>query len=73
MAYVREQYGVPAKRGMRVKVFGASGFQMGTVTRATHYVFIRLDGSKHSRPYHPTDPGITYATLLPPEDSTDGK
>lgn len=49
--YVRQYYGVPAKRGARVQCEGASG----TVTSATHYVFVRLDGQRHPRPYHPLD------------------
>lgn len=57
MDYVRTQYRVPVKRGMRVTTIDGSE---GTVTRATHYVYVRLDGRKHSRPYHPMD--LTYST-----------
>lgn len=51
MDYVREAYGVPAKRGGRVTVDGRAG----TITRATHYVWVRFDDAKHSRPFHPSD------------------
>lgn len=64
--YVRRYYGVPAKRGMRVTVCSSNERdRMGTITRATHYVWIRLDGDKRSRPYHPKDPGIRWPTPSP--------
>lgn len=50
--YVRDHYSMPwLKRGLAVLALG----KPGTVTDATHYVFVRLDGQKHSRPYHPSD------------------
>ena len=49
--YVRKTYGVPAARGVRVLY----GERRGVITSATHYVHVRLDGEKFSRPYHPTD------------------
>ena len=52
--YVRDHYGVPAKRGMRV----AMGDREGTITSADHYVHVRFDGQKHSVPVHPLD--LTY-------------
>ena len=57
MDYVREAYGVPAKRGMRVRLASdPGGVVLGRVTSATHYVFVRWDGSGHHPwPYHPTD------------------
>lgn len=48
--YVRSRYHVPAKRGMRVRVQGREG----TITRLTHYIWVRFDGAKHSDPCHPT-------------------
>lgn len=49
--YVRAYYGVPAKRGARVLYAG----RPGVITRgAGAHIRIRLDGEKHSRPYHPT-------------------
>ena len=38
MKWVREYYGVPAKRGMRVRVDG----RPGVITSATHHIFVRL-------------------------------
>jgi hypothetical protein len=61
--YVRRFYGVPAKRGGRVLVTESNGAKFyGTITRATHYVFVRIDGEKHARPYHPED--VEYMTPL---------
>lgn len=31
----------------------------GVITKATHHIYVRLDGEKHSFPYHPTD-GVEY-------------
>ena len=50
-AYVRWAYGVPAKRGMRVTVDG----RPGVITAPNgHYIRVRFDGERHSRPCHPT-------------------
>jgi hypothetical protein len=54
--YIRRQYGVPVKRLGSVLVNG----KLGTITYATHHVYIRLNGERHSKPYHPTDPAIKY-------------
>lgn len=63
MKYIRDTYGVPVARGRRVEVRQSNGAVFyGIITRATHYVWIRLDGMRHARPYHPTDPDITYLT-----------
>jgi hypothetical protein len=54
--YVNRTYGTNFKPGMRVKV-NYNG-KCGAVARKrhyTHYVFVRLDGAKHARPYHPSD------------------
>lgn len=58
--YVRSYYRVPAKCGMRVTVPDGSE---GVITRATHYVYVRLDGMKFSRPYHPMD--LKYPEVSP--------
>lgn len=56
LEYVRDYYGVPAYRGMRVNVYGKDGvIEKGEGS----YIMVRLDGDKHARPYHPTD-GVTY-------------
>lgn len=51
VAYVRDQYGVPAKRGARVVFDG----QPGVITSCPGaYVRVRLDDHNHSVPAHPT-------------------
>ncbi len=49
--YIAKTYGKTFKRGQRVLAVG----KPGVVTGATHYVDVRLDGMKHSNPYHPDD------------------
>ncbi len=52
LKYIREYYGVPAKQG---EPFSYKGMN-GVVTGANGpHVMARLDGEKHSKPYHPTD------------------
>jgi len=54
MEYIRDTYGVPAKRGGRVEYRGGAEIQTGTITGSDgHYLRIRMDGEKHSRDYHP--------------------
>src|SRR5258708_1544079 len=57
--YIQDNYGVPAKRGQRVR----SGGKLGTITSAMNqYINIRWDGDKNPRgPYHPTHE-IEYIT-----------
>lgn len=50
MQYIRDAYGVPAKRGMKVEMNG----NRGVITSAIHYVFVRFKGYAISRPCHPT-------------------
>lgn len=53
--YIRKTYGVPAKRGGRVRYTGAKEPQLGTIVATDGaYLKIRLDGKKHALPYHPT-------------------
>lgn len=51
--YIQDYYGVPAKRGQRVK----HKDKLGTITSAQNqYINIRWDGDKNQMgPYHPTD------------------
>ena len=55
MAYVRRTYNVPAKRGARVAISLRGKRLLGTITRATRYLYVRVDGGRWSFPYHPTD------------------
>ena len=50
--YIRNAYGVPAKRGQRVKYLGHTG----TIAKADgQYIHILLDGDLiPTGPYHPT-------------------
>jgi hypothetical protein len=52
--YVRSYYGVPARKGARVRHPGSGD---GTVTHAGgHYIWITWDATGKERgPYHPTD------------------
>jgi hypothetical protein len=50
LSHVKENYGVPVKRGMRVGTFQGEG----VVTCGDGaYVRVRVDGQKHSGSYHP--------------------
>jgi hypothetical protein len=54
MQYVRDYYGVPAKRGGRVRYMGEGEPRFGTITSADYRLRIRLDGEKRTRIFHPT-------------------
>ena len=57
IAWVRKHYNVPAQRGMRVRYTGEGSDkpELGTITGAkSGHLLIRLDGVKHSMPFHPT-------------------
>ena len=56
LQYVRDYYGVPAYKGMRVSVYGKEGVITGG---DGSYICVRVDGQKHSGNYHPTD-GVVY-------------
>lgn len=54
MQRIRDYYGVPAKRGMRVIVDGKPGIITGT-TRGPMHLRVRFDHApKHTIPTHPT-------------------
>lgn len=59
MDYIRRAYGVPAKRGGRVRVRfdhpDEWNGREGTITSATRYIFVRLDGEKRPDRFHPRD------------------
>lgn len=55
LAYIRDTYGVPAKRGGRVRYTGGSKPMLGTITGATGgHLDIRLDDVRYATPFHPT-------------------
>lgn len=60
MKYIRDYYGVPAKRGMRVAYTDSLRRVVGTITGSRNgYLRIRIDGNKRVEFYHPTF-GIEY-------------
>jgi hypothetical protein len=59
--YVRDYYGVPAKRGMRVEIDGKGGVITGFDGA---HLRVRLDGEKHSVNAHPTW-RVTYEGAKP--------
>lgn len=55
MEWIRKTYGVPAKRGGRVKYTGSKVAEYGTIKSATGgRLNIQLDGWKFAVPFHPT-------------------
>jgi hypothetical protein len=53
--YIRRIYAVPAKRGGRVEYTGEGHPELGTICGASGaHLSIRLDGKKHTMPFHPT-------------------
>ena len=57
--YIAKAYGVPAKRGQRVRYTGDKGpkgwVREGTITGANGaHLLIRMDGEGFTQPYHPT-------------------
>lgn len=55
MEYIRNTYGIPAKRGARVEYSANGVIVQGTIqgTKGA-YLRIKMDGDKVSRLYHPT-------------------
>lgn len=55
--YIRKTYGVEFEVGQRVQ--SKDGKYRGTVVsntnRQEHYAYVRIDGRKHSDPFHPMD------------------
>lgn len=55
IAWVRKHYQVPAKVGGRVEYTGDGKPELGTITGTLDgHLRVRLDGIKHSMPFHPT-------------------
>ena len=72
MQYIREAYGVPAKRGARVAYSGSTGNPLlGTITGSKGArLLIRLDGHKQSAIFHPTWE-MSYLTPTSGKGATD--
>lgn len=56
MTYVRDYYGVPAKRGALVSYEG----RRGRITSADHRLRVLFDGDKHTSVIHPREDGLKY-------------
>lgn len=55
IAWVRQRYGVPARRGGRVVYTGGRKPELGTIRSASNgRLNIQLDCTKHAMPFHPT-------------------
>ncbi|MDX8151122.1 hypothetical protein SK069_05920 [Patulibacter brassicae] len=67
--YVREKYGVPVKRGQRVRVSKGRGAEGVVTSGDAQYVRVRLDGEKRSGRYHPLD--LDYGDGVAPQDRLD--
>ena len=67
--YIRRAYKVPAKRGGRVEYTGEPGkTYLGTICSARgSHLRIKLDGIKHSMPFHPTWE-LRYLPALPAKE-----
>lgn len=73
MQWIRDYYGVPAKRGMVVKYSPCEGSKdrsrTGVITGARGpHLLIRMDGDMRSSAYHPTWQ-IEYPTPHPNADA----
>lgn len=70
MTWIRNTYGVPAKRGGRVEYTGGGNSQFGTIRSVDGpHLMILLDGSKHAMPFHPTWE-LRYLDAPPPTPGT---
>jgi hypothetical protein len=64
LGYVRDDYGVPARRGMRVIAKGLGG---GVITSGDGaHIRVRLDGERNSAPHHPLS--LDYLDGVAPAD-----
>ena len=66
MEYIRRTYGLPIKRGMRVRVKSFDGWTDGRITSATHYVVVAPDKWPLARHRcHPTDSSVIEYPDIP--------
>jgi hypothetical protein len=54
MKYIRQKYGVRAKRGGRVRLTYGERREGVIVSARGPYIMVRMDGEKIAKPYHPT-------------------
>lgn len=64
MDYIRRHYGVPAKRGMKVRIVGTDGmrFEARITGSRGAYLLLRLPSGRRSHAYHPTS-NIEYVLI----------
>jgi len=56
LEYIRNYYGVPAKRGAKVRFFFAGKWNIGKIVSGDHYLRIAPDEFPRNRLiFHPTD------------------
>ena len=56
MKYIRDHYGVPAKRGARVAFTSAANAVQGTIIGSRGaYIRVRWEGARRVFTHHPTD------------------
>lgn len=54
LKYIRDYYGVPAKRGVIIEYTGGESPSRGVIVGArAAYLRIRMDGEKLAKNYHP--------------------
>ena len=55
LQYIRDTYGVPAKRGGRIEYTGNGTAIQGVITGSKGaHILVRLDGDRRSLAFHPT-------------------
>lgn len=75
--WIRNYYGVPAKRGGRVEYIPCEGStdesRLGTITGTSGpHLRVRMDGDKYSFQYHPTWQ-LRYLDATPPRTEGEGR
>lgn len=61
LEYIRAAYGVPAKRGGRVRYdWAVRGPCEGRITGGSYLLSVRFDGDGRTYQFHPTDNRLMY-------------
>lgn len=61
LRYIRAYYGVPAKRGGRVRcVWTDRAPSEGRITGGSYLLYVRFDGDGRTYQFHPTDNRLMY-------------
>ena len=70
MDYIRKAYGVPAKRGGRIRYTGKDNPELGTIVWASTHLHVRMDSTKMILIFHPTWQIEYLGPTSPPTPST---